>query len=774
MTTAKMALAQDHEWGNQQTVLPLRTFNKAPDIRALVEKAAEVLAPVWPLETFIACNPLHGYESLDFEDALVLRQWQSPKAEPDSLLAVNRQMIKWCSGFFDEGQSRIAMPHRASGFYLAFLKLACFDKQLHQNNQTSKQFLRGLPESAEEAIKRCLLTLGVPAGQEECFFSRTFLALPGWGGFVKRHTEWRSVTASEKPVTLIDFLAVRLVLTCLLWPLAAKEQTHLQDNDAMKAFVSPLKANEAAYRQTLLSRLLPQVKTPAIKTGRKTAQWVFCIDVRSEPLRRAIEASEHYETVGFAGFFGMPVRVSEFETGKTKACCPVLLEPRFAIKETPIAANEKTLKRSQKGKSFIRRLRSLYTQLKHNISSPFALAECLGPWCGVSLAFKSLAPHLSQRAVQTMKHWFAPSLPTRVAYESSDADWQHGLSQHEQITYAETALRLMGLTSDFAKLIILCGHGSATENNPYASALDCGACGGNHGGFNAQLLAAILNQPRVRWGLEERGIHLPLDTLVYAALHNTTTDAVEIHHQDAPAPIYPALLKQLQDDLRAAQFKTNQERGLTLGSKNPHQDVIRRSVDWSETRPEWGLARNAAFIAAPRQLTKNIPLDGRCFLHSYHWQEDDKGTLLETILTAPMVVAEWINTQYLFSTLDNVAFGSGSKITHNVVGRVGVMQGNGSDLMHGLPLQSVMSSDEQPYHQPQRLLTVVYAPRERVLSIIARHERLKNLFFNQWVHLLVIDPVNQLPYQLNPQGHWTLLSDTQTASCNQGEQQHAV
>lgn len=777
MTTAKMALAQHQEWDERQAALPFQSFNKTLDIRALVEKAAEVLAPVWPLETFIACNPLQGYESLDFEEALTLRQWQSPKAGPASLLAVNRQMIKWCSGFFDEGQSRIEMPHRARGFYTAFLKLACFDKQLHQNKKESKHFLRELPESAEEAIKICLLRLGVPAGQEEVFFSQTFLALPGWGGFVKRHAEWGGVTESEKPATLIDFLAVRLVLTCLLWPFAAKEQTHLQDNESMKAVVGPLKANEAAYRQTLLNRLLPQLKTTAIKTARKNAQWVFCIDVRSEPLRRAIEASEHYETFGFAGFFGIPVRVSEFETGKTKACCPVLLEPRFAIKEMPIAANEKTLKRSQRGKSFIRRLRNLYTQLKHNISSPFALAECLGPWCGVSLAFKSLAPHLSQRAVQTMKHWFAPSLPTRVTYESNDADWQHGLSLHEQINYAETALRLMGLTSNFAKLIILCGHGGATENNPYASALDCGACGGNHGGFNAQLLATILNQPKVRWGLEDRGIHLPLDTLVYAALHNTTTDAVEIQHQDVPAPIYPALLKQLQDDLREAQFKTSQERGLALGSKKPHQDAIRRSLDWSETRPEWGLARNAAFIAAPRQLTRNIPLDGRCFLHSYPWQEDEDGTLLETILTAPMVVAEWINTQYLFSTLDNVTFGSGSKITHNVVGRVGVMQGNGSDLMHGLPLQSVMSSDEQPYHQLQRLLTVVYAPRERVLPIIARHERLKNLFFNQWVHLLVIDPASELPYQLNPQGHWTLLRDTQTARpapFRQGEEKNAV
>ena len=119
-----------------------------------------------------------------------------------------------------------------------------------------------------------------------------------------------------------------------------------------------------------------------------------------------------------------------------------------------------------------------------------------------------------------------------------------------------------------------------------------------------------------------------------------------------------------------------------------------------------------------------------------------------------MVVAEWINTQYLFSTLDNVSYGSGSKITHNVTGQLGIMQGNGSDLMHGLPLQSVNSSDEDSYHEPQRLLTVVYAPRAIVDAIIARQDILKTLFFNGWVTLVVIEPTEEVAYQLDREGHW--------------------
>jgi len=71
------------------------------------------------------------------------------------------------------------------------------------------------------------------------------------------------------------------------------------------------------------------------------------------------------------------------------------------------------------------------------------------------------------------------------------------------------------------------------------------------------------------------------------------------------------------------------------------------------------------------------------------------------------VVAQWINAQYLFSTENNAIYGGGSKVTKNIVGKFGIMQGNASDLMTGLPLQSVHSSDKTSYHEPQRLMTVV-------------------------------------------------------------------
>ncbi|AWN73058.1 DUF2309 domain-containing protein [Legionella anisa] len=759
MSTAKV-ITNDEKTNEHpmKTTTSVKAPSKSLEVRALIDNAAQRIAPVWPLETFIACNPLQGFEAQSFEEAIAQGGFRRKEAPRNRALEnVNLQMIKWCGGFFDAGQGAIEMPYKDKGFYYGFLKLACFDKKLHDNKKEAKQWILTLPESAEEAIILCLQKLKVPKEKTEEFFTQTFLYLPGWAGFVKWKTHWHNPTTEDKqPVTLAELLAVRLVITCLLWPEAAQEKKSEEDGSLAQKVLEQLKENEKNYEQTLLKTLLPAVKRSATITKRADAQLVFCIDVRSEPIRRAIERLGNYETLGFAGFFGIPIRVQEFESGKTKDCCPVLLKPRYRVDEKPYEVNSFLMEQHQQGKTIKTTLGKIYQELKYNFATPFALVETLGAWYGLKMVLQALAPSYTKKTSHALNHLIAPQLQTEPSFELDEDNLEHGIALSEQIDYAETVLRLMGLTSGFAKLIILCGHGSTTENNPYASALDCGACGGNHGGTNAKLLARILNKIDVRRALEEKGIHIPMDTLFYAALHNTTTDSIELYNLNTVKVLYPNLVNQLRVDLEEAKSSNNLERGQKLNSAHPEQDIQRRSQDWSETRPEWGLARNAAFIVAPRSLTKNINLDGRCFLHSYDWEEDYEGSFLETILTAPMVVAQWINTQYLFSTLDNVAYGSGSKITHNVTGKMGIMQGNGSDLMHGLPLQSVMSSDESPYHQPQRLLTVVYAPQALVSKIIERQAILKTLFFNEWVHLIVINPTDGQAYKLNQNGNWIL------------------
>jgi uncharacterized protein YbcC (UPF0753/DUF2309 family) len=162
-----------------------------------------------------------------------------------------------------------------------------------------------------------------------------------------------------------------------------------------------------------------------------------------------------------------------------------------------------------------------------------------------------------------------------------------------------------------------------------------------------------------------------------------------------------------------------------------------RALDWAEIRPEWGLAGCAAFIAAPRAVTAGADLGGRAFLHSYDWQADDGFATLELILTAPVVVASWISLHYYGATVAPGAFGGGNKLIHNVVGGIGVVQGNGGILRPGLPWQTVHDGDT-PMHEPLRLSVMIEAPQEAITDVLARHGAVRELFDNGWLHLFAL------------------------------------
>ncbi len=164
--------------------------------------------------------------------------------------------------------------------------------------------------------------------------------------------------------------------------------------------------------------------------------------------------------------------------------------------------------------------------------------------------------------------------------------------------------------------------------------------------------------------------------------------------------------------------------------------MIGRGHDISQARPELGHATNAAAFIGRRTMSRGLFLDRRVFLISYDPAADDDGRIVENILLAAGPVGAGISLEYYFSTVDNERFGCGSKITHNVAGLFGVMEGADSDLRTGLPWQMV------EIHEAMRLLVVVEQTPELLSAIVARQPALQELVGNGWITVAAQHPEN--------------------------------
>ena len=782
----------------------------APDLKAAADRAARAIPPVWPLASSVAVNPFLGqtYECLAVAGARLARvagapvtmprSWYQERivsggitdadlsdaltSAPDALRPANLAALKsaarvlrpelsalptiadlaaeasgidwpgliserigaWAAGYFDEGQALWAAP-RGSGAYAAWRAVATHDLTPEIVGLSGfATYVSQAAETAPEALAKLVQRIAIPVEALETYFHRMLMTLGGWAQYA-RYRLWLAELGAGADATTTEFLTIRLI-----WEAALLDRYRDQIADQWKAVIAAHACPVAATPDHVIDMILQEAAERAAQralaetlaapgtlgTGnRPQLQAAFCIDVRSEVFRRALEsASPEIQTLGFAGFFGLTASHRRFASDVRELRLPVLLNPGF----TTCSGSQKNAKADQSARLKARAKRA-WGRFKLAAVSSFAFVEATGPVYASKLVSDALGLHGA-----AVPNDPAPRLDPVV-------------DPATRIKAAETVLRAMSLTTNFARLVLFIGHGASVVNNPHASGLHCGACGGYSGEVNARLLAALMNDPEVRTGLVPQGIEIPADTLFLAALHDTTTDAVTLYTEDHLSLPHKADIRQAKVWLEAAGTISRGERALRLPGATGEGSLAKRSRDWAQVRPEWALAGCKAFIAASRRRTAGKTLEGRAFLHDYDWRADKDFGVLELILTAPVVVASWISLQYYGSTVAPEVFGGGNKLLHNVIGGVGVVEGNGGTMRAGLPRQSVHDG-ERYVHEPLRLSVCIEAPREAMTGILKRHDGVRALFDNRWLHLFALDETGQMAWRYAGDLQWAAMS----------------
>ncbi len=800
------------------------------DVSDKVQLACRRIAPLWPLQNFVAVNPFMGLSDLpffeahrmlkrvsgtglsmsrpyyydqmakgritrkDLKDALkeLGSSWdiaefeqvlfKSPTLSEVSVKLVTdilsekspskdysgfvtERISRYCAAYFDQGQALWPFPWKDDSLYNGWREFMRWDKTpkvmgLGNLNQVVLTF----PENPLDIIALALHELPIPMEMMDDYLYAALLNVGGWAGWTQ-YRNWQERLQGRQDDSTQHLLAIRLAWELALYRLFGDEALKETWHNTWTALSQPLNSHvqyeidsvlqtafEIGYQKELITDIT-KTKDRAPHNATPDVQAVFCIDVRSEVYRRALEmVAPQIQTKGFAGFFGVLMEYLPLGSLEANRHHPILFNPSYHVKEsigdTLKAKVDKVIRRRH---IHLRTIKA-WKIFKTSASSCFAFVEAAGILTAPKLISDSIGltrpvPSPQKAGLQAkVRRNLAPALSP---HQTSSSPELTGIAEKERPAAAEFVLRNMGLTQDFSRLIVFVGHASTTVNNPQATALDCGACGGRSGEASAKVAQALLNDPATRQGLKHKGIVIPPDTLFMAALHDTTTDEVELFNAHDVPSSHKEDVAHFRQWTQSATEIARLERATSLGvddldERAIHKSIKHRTQDWAQVRPEWALAGNAAFIAAPRHRTNHGNFAGRVFLHDYNWHRDKDFSTLELIMTAPLIVAQWINMQYYGSVVDNRRFGSGNKVLHNVVGgAIGVLEGNGGDLRVGLAMQSLNNGHEW-MHEPLRLSVVIEAPQEAIEIVMAHHQEVRDLVDNHWMHLFQLDEKNHI------------------------------
>lgn len=757
-------------------------------------RATDAIAPVWPLDQWMAVNPWWGQRHQPIEQvsqALSRRAgqpmtmpaefyrnaWESGRITPQDLQQALRQggyayteqrlvsylasppkpvtplhsawdileghagydsLAESCASYFDQHQQRWSSASGAS-LYGYWKTTAQHDLRWPK---AQRQALQALPDEPTAAIEQIAADWELTPEVFEVLAHTLLLRVNGWASWCQG-IGWH--TAHQQQAAGINQLAA----VVLAWEWLGVSQLNVnqksewfaqwQSTNAATPTHEALWCWQHAYELGYQRALATTLAEPSAEFfSAPKVQAAFCIDVRSERFRRHLEhAAPTVATLGVAGFFAMPVADAATGPERAQPRVPGLLKPTYRV--GALQPQQRGIQRYQQESQ-----RQSVRHAKYAPLSTFTLVETTGIAWGWKLIKDSLR---KQAAVPQCD---APA----GLFHTYDGE---PIARHEKVALAKNLLTLLGTPT--ASLLVLVGHDSQSENNPHHAGLTCGACGGQGGGMNARVAAALLNDPEVQQAVQHAGVSLPSSFYVLAATHCTLTDRVHIYRDEQMPKALKGALDEFENGAQYAGEATRLERAPALGVDDTDpierlKTFAMRGADWSQPRPEWGLVNNAALILAPRARTQGKALEGRAFLHEYHPEQDSEGKVLEGLMMAPMLVASWINLQYYASTVMPRLYGAGNKLLHSVVGgHVGVIEGNSPQLRIGLPEQSLRDGDKL-HHEPLRLTVVIDAPKERIEAIIERQPVVADLINHRWLWLTRMGEKGLERY--SPQG-WQLV-----------------
>lgn len=506
-------------------------------------------------------------------------------------------------------------------------------------------------------------------------------------------------------------------------------------------------AYERRYRNQTLDAIIAHDQRTKPAPAPPRIQVSCCLDDREESYRRHLEeVAPDCETFGVAGFYGVAMYYRGAADAHYVPLCPVVVKPKHYVLEEVVYSFENSSRRREETRRAIGKTRHwLHTGSRSIVGG--AMTALLGTLASFPLVMQVLFPRLTSRTQRLFGSFIKPPMITRLQLERSEAipgpEMGHlGYSIDEMVGISHRILFDMGLTRNFARLVILTGHGSACLNNPHESAYDCGACGGGRGGPNARAIAEMLNDPRIRERLEALGLTIPRKTVFVGTYHNTCDDSVTFYDLDQLPSSHHDDFEYARDVINEARRRNAHERcrrfvsaELSMSEDAALRHVEARSEDISQVRPELGHATNAVGFVGRRSRTRGLFMDRRTLLTSYDPTVDDaEGKILERILQAVIPVCAGINLEYYFSSVDPIGYGCGSKLPQNIAALLGVMDGAASDLRPGLPWQMV------EIHEPLRILFIIETTPQTMLSILERNPKLKVLVDHEWIQLTILAP----------------------------------